>query len=59
MATAVQSRTLLFAATVGILACTGWFTAEHLANSIGWPLALIVFGFAMLALSALALRDRN
>ncbi len=57
---AVHSRTLLFVATLGILAYTGWFTREYFADSIGWPLALIVFGLLMIGLSALAFRiDRD
>jgi hypothetical protein len=56
----LHSRTLLFVSTAGILAYTGWFTAEHFADSIGWPLALIAFGLSMIALSALAFRiDRQ
>ena len=59
-ATVVHSRTLLFVATVAILAYTGWFTAQHFADSLGWPLALIVFGMAMIGLSGLAFRiDRT
>jgi hypothetical protein len=42
------------------LGYTGWYTEEHFANSIGWPLALIVFGMLMIGLSALAFRiDRK
>jgi hypothetical protein len=56
----VHSRTLLVASTLGILAYTGWFTGEHFADSIGWPLALIAFGIFMIGLSALAFRiDRD
>ena len=47
-------------ATLAILAYTGWFTGEHFADSIGWPLALILFGMFMIGLSALAVRiDRD
>ena len=57
---ALHSRTLLFVATAAILAYTGWFTSEHFADSIGWPLALIMFGLVMIGLSALAVRiDRD
>lgn len=49
-----HSRTLLFVATVAILAYTGYFTGEHFADSVGWPIALIVFGIFMIGLSALA-----
>ncbi len=56
----LRSRTLLVVATLAILAYTGWFTAEHFADSIGWPLALMAFGVFMLGLSALAVRiDRE
>lgn len=56
----VSSRILLFVATLAILAYTGWFTAQHFADSIGWPLTLIAFGLAMIGLSALAYRiDRD
>jgi hypothetical protein len=52
----VHSRTLLVVGTLAILAYTGWFTGEHFADSLGWPLALILFGMLMIALSALAVR---
>ena len=56
----VHSRALLAVATLAILAYTGWFTSEHFADSVGWPLALIAFGIFMIALSALAYRiDRD
>lgn len=56
----VHSRTLLVVATLAILAYTGWFTGEHFADSIGWPLALIAFGIFMIGMSALAFRiDRE
>jgi Predicted membrane protein (DUF2157) len=56
----LHSRTLLAVSTLAILAYTGWFTSEHFADSIGWPLALIVFGIVMMGLSALAVRiDRD
>lgn len=56
----VHSRALLAVATLAILAYTGWFTSEHFADSVGWPLALIAFGIVMIALSAVAYRiDRD
>jgi hypothetical protein len=42
------------------VAYTGWFTSQHFADSIGWPLALVAFGLFMMGLSALAFRiDRD
>ena len=56
----LHSRTLLFVATAAILAYTGWFTGQHFADSVGWPIALIIFGLLMIGLSALAFRiDRD
>jgi hypothetical protein len=56
----LHTRTLLFVATLAILAYTAWFTGQHFADSVGWPLALIVFGIFMIGLSAVAFRiDRD
>jgi hypothetical protein len=56
----LHSRALLIVATLGILAYTGWFTRQHFADSVGWPIALIMFGAVMIGLSALAFRiDRD
>jgi hypothetical protein len=60
LATVLKTRTLLFVATIAILTYTGYYTGEHFADSVGWPLALIGFGMFMIALSALAFRiDRD
>ena len=60
LSAAVQSRTLLLVATAAILGYTGWFTGEHFADSLGWPLALMLFGLLMIGLSAVAFRiDRQ
>jgi hypothetical protein len=56
----LRSRTLLFVSTLAILGYTGWFTGQHFADSIGWPIALIFFGLFMIGLSTLAFRiDRT
>ena len=56
----LHTRTLLFVATAAILAYTAWFTGEYFADSVGWPIALIIFGLLLIGLSALALRiDRD
>ena len=56
----LRTRTLLFVSTIAILAYTGWYTGEHFADSVGWPLALIAFGLLMIGVSALAVRiDRQ
>jgi hypothetical protein len=56
----LHSRTLLFVATLAILAYTGWFTGQYFADSVGWPVALVALGLFMIGLSALAFRiDRD
>jgi hypothetical protein len=60
LATVLRTRTLLFVATLAILSYTGYYTGEHFADSVGWPLALIGFGIFMIAMSAVAFRiDRD
>ena len=59
LSVALHSRTLLFVATAAILSDTAWFTGEDFADSVGWPIALIIFGLFLIALSALALRIRS
>lgn len=56
----LHSRMLLFVATLAILSYTGWYTSQHFADSIGWPIALVAFGLFMIGSSALAFRfDRE
>jgi hypothetical protein len=60
LSVAVRSRTLLGVAIGALLGYTAWFTNERFADSVGWPLALAVFGIVLIALSALAFRiDRT
>lgn len=54
--TIAKSRAVLFAGTLATLCYIGYFTAEHFVNSLGWPIALIVIGVVMIALSSAALK---
>lgn len=56
MSTLVRSRMLLFSGTVSLIFYIGYFTEKHFANSIGWPLSLILFGILLLAISMVAIR---
>ncbi|MDX1498825.1 MAG: hypothetical protein R3176_02945 [Woeseiaceae bacterium] len=56
LSTVVRSRTLLFVATIAMLAYIGYFSAEHFVQSIGWPVALMLFGLVLIGLSAMAFR---
>ncbi len=59
LSTAVRSRTLLLVSTLALLCYIAYFTAEHFANAIGWPLSLIFGGLALIGLSSLAVKLNN
>jgi hypothetical protein len=59
ISTYVRSRTLLLVGTLSMLIYIGYFTAKHFANTLGWPIALVVIGIALIGLSALAIRINN
>ncbi len=55
-----RSRALNIASTIALLAYTAYFTSRYFADSVGWPIALIVIGLLMIAISAAALKiDRR
>jgi len=56
MSTVVRSRTLLFVSTVAMLSYIGYFSAEHFVQSIGWPIALVLFGLLLIGMSAMAFK---
>ena len=56
LSTVVRSRTLLFTATLGMLSYIGYFSAKHFVESIGWPIALMIFGLVLIGMSAMAFR---
>ncbi len=57
--TQYKSRALLFTSTVAMLIFIGDFTARHFADAVGWPIALIVFGFFLFGISAAAWRIKR
>jgi hypothetical protein len=59
LSTSVRSRTLLTVSTLAMLGYIGYFTAEHFANNIGWPVALVIIGVALIGLSSLAVKLNN
>ncbi len=59
LSTYVRSRTLLLVGTLSMLGYIGWFTAKHFANTVGWPIALVIIGIALIGMSALAIRLNN
>jgi len=59
LSTYLRSRALLSVGTLSMLAYIGYYTAEHFANTVGWPIALVMIGIALIAVSALAVRLNN
>jgi hypothetical protein len=54
LSTHVRSRSVLVVATIAILSYIGYFTNRNFVDTIGWPIALMTFGFVMIGLSAVA-----
>jgi hypothetical protein len=59
LSTMVRSRTLLLVSTLSLLGYIAYFTEEHFANTLGWPLALIIGGLALIGLSSMAVKLNN
>lgn len=59
LSTYVRSRILLLVGTLSMLLYIGYFTAKHFANTLGWPVALVMIGVALIAMSSLAVRLNN
>ena len=59
LSTYVRSRTLLLTSTLSMLCYIGYYTAEHFANTVGWPIALVIIGTALIGLSSLAVKLNN
>lgn len=52
----VKNRSLLTIGTLGLLAFLGYYTDKYFSNIVGWPIALMVAGFALVGVSAWALK---
>lgn len=59
VSTTVRSRTLLLVGTLSMLCYIGYYTAKHFANMVGWPIALVMIGVALIGLSSLAVKLNN
>jgi hypothetical protein len=59
LSTLARSRALLFTSTLAMLGYIGYYTAEHFANTVGWPISLVIIGLALFGLGSLAVRLNN
>lgn len=59
LSTTVRSGVLMLVGTLSMLGYIGYFTAEHFANTLGWPVALVIIGIALIGISAMAVKLNN
>ena len=55
----LQSRALLLTTIIAMLAFIGYYSSEHFANSLGWPITLILMGVAFLGVGTLAIKVKQ
>lgn len=55
----LQSRALLFTTVIAMLGFIGFYTAKHFANSLGWPVTLVLIGVAFLGVGTIAIKVRR
>lgn len=55
----LQSRTLLLTTVIAMLAFIGYFSSEHFANSLGWPVTLVLMGVAFLGVGTIAIKIKR
>jgi len=56
LSTTLRSRTLLATGTIALLVYVGYFSGRHFADSVGWPLLLILLGVLMMGVGTAAVR---
>lgn len=56
LSTVLRSRTLLATGTIALLVYVGYFSGRHFADSVGWPLLLILLGVLMMGIGTAAVR---
>ncbi|MBL1432495.1 MAG: DUF2157 domain-containing protein [Gammaproteobacteria bacterium] len=55
----LQSRALLFTTVVAMLGFIGFYTAQHFAHSLGWPVTLVLLGIVFLGVGTIAIKVRS
>ncbi|HPB90950.1 MAG TPA: hypothetical protein PK372_09035 [Rugosibacter sp.] len=56
LSTVARSRTLLFVATLALIGYIGKFMAQHFAHNLAGPVGLMLAGFLLIGIGALAVR---
>lgn len=55
----LQSRTLLLTTVIAMLSFIGYYSAEHFANSLGWPVTLVLMGVTFLGVGTIAIKVKR
>lgn len=55
----LQSRALLFTTVIAMLGFIGYFTARYFADSLGWPITLVLMGVAFLGVGTIAINAKR
>lgn len=55
----LQSRALLLTTVIAMLSFIGYFSGKHFANSLGWPITLVLMGVAFLGVGAIAIKVKQ
>jgi hypothetical protein len=55
----LQSRALLFTTVIAMLGFIGYYTTKHFANSLGWPITLVLMGIAFLGVGTIAIKVKR
>jgi len=55
----LQSRALLLTTVIAMLSFIGYYSAEHFANSLGWPVTLVLMGVAFLGVGTIAIKVKQ
>lgn len=51
-----KSRCLLLTSVLSMLGYISYFTEEHFAHTLGWPIALVIIGISVIGLGAFAVK---
>ena len=55
----LQSRALLLTTVLAMLSFIGYFSGKHFANSLGWPITLVLMGVTFLGVGAIAIKVKR
>lgn len=55
----LQSRAMLFVTVIAMLGFIGYYTGKYFADSLGWPVTLVLMGVAFLGVGTIAIKARQ